>query len=53
MPDCAAACALRETARPQFVEWFDERCAAAILKKNPDEVAGATPPPKTELLDTR
>ena len=55
MPDCVAACALRETSRPQFVEWFDQRCAAAILGKNPDHVAGKDPPPqqKTDLLDTR
>ncbi|HEX4475046.1 MAG TPA: hypothetical protein VGH87_23975 [Polyangiaceae bacterium] len=53
--DCAAACALRETSRsPQFVEWFDQRCAAAVLGKNPDVVVGANPPPlKAELLDTR
>ena len=54
MADCAAACALRETARAQYVEWFDRRCAAAILGKDPDVVAGANPPPlKAELLDTR
>ncbi len=53
--DCAAACALRETSRsPQFVEWFDQRCAAAILGKNADVAVGANPPPlKAELLDTR
>jgi len=54
--DCAAACALRETSRAQFVEWFDQRCAAAILGKNPDVVVGANPPPPVkaaELLDTR
>ena len=52
--DCAAACALRETSRAQYVEWFDQRCAAAILGKNPDVVVGPNPPPmKAELLDTR
>ena len=54
--DCAAACALRETSRAQFVEWFDQRCAAAILGKNPDVAVGANPPPPVkaaELLDTR
>lgn len=54
--DCAAACALRETSRAQFVDWFDQRCAAAILGKNPDVVVGANPPPPVkaaELLDTR
>jgi hypothetical protein len=54
--DCAAACALRETSRAQFVEWFDQRCAASVLGKNPDVVVGANPPPgvkAAELLDTR
>jgi len=54
--DCAAACALRETSRAQFVEWFDQRCAAAILGKNPDVAVGTNPPPPVkaaELLDTR
>jgi hypothetical protein len=54
--DCAAACALRETSRAQFVEWFDQRCAASILGKNPDVAVGANPPPPVkaaELLDTR
>jgi len=54
--DCAAACALRETSRAQFVEWFDQRCAASILGKNPDVAVGVNPPPPVkaaELLDTR
>jgi hypothetical protein len=55
IPDCVAACALRETSRTSYVEWFDERCAAAILGRNPDVVAGTPPPPpqQGELLDTR
>lgn len=53
IPDCVAACALRETARTDFVEWFDQRCAAVILGRNPDHVSGTTPPKEADLLDTR
>lgn len=43
IPDCAAACSLRETGRLEHVDWFDRRCAAVILGKNPDKAVG--PPP--------
>lgn len=43
IPDCAAACALRETGRLDHIDWFDRRCAAVILGKNPDKAVG--PPP--------
>ena len=42
IPDCAAACALRETSRRDFIDFYDRRCAAVILGKNPDKVE---PPP--------
>jgi len=38
IPDCAAACALRETSRRDFLDFYDRRCAAVILGKNPDKV---------------
>ena len=38
IPDCAAACALRETHRTDFVDFYDRRCAAVVLGKNPDKV---------------
>ena len=55
IPDCVAACALRETSRTDFVEWFDRRCAATILGHDPDRsVADAAPPERVQdLLDTR
>ena len=37
IPDCAAACALRETRRTDFVDFYDRRCAAVVLGKNPDK----------------
>ncbi len=40
IPDCAAACALRETGRLDHIDWFDRRCAAVVLGKNPDKVVG-------------
>lgn len=40
IPDCAAACSLRETGRLEHIDWFDRRCAAVILGKNPDKVVG-------------
>lgn len=43
IPDCAAACALRETGRSDHLDWFDRRCAAVVLGKNPDKAVG--PPP--------
>ena len=47
IPDCVAACSLREAGRTEYVEWFDERCAAAILGKNPDRTAGKAPLPSS------
>ncbi len=41
IPDCAAACALRETSRRDFLDFYDRRCAAVILGKNPDKVEPA------------
>jgi hypothetical protein len=38
VPDCVAACALRETRRLEFVDFYERRCAAVILGKNPDRV---------------
>jgi hypothetical protein len=38
VPDCVAACALRETRRVEFVDYYERRCAAVILGKNPDKV---------------
>jgi hypothetical protein len=44
VPDCSAACALRATHHLEFIDWYDRRCAAVILGKNPDKVAGILPP---------
>lgn len=44
IPDCSAACALRSTGHLEFIDWYDRRCAAVILGKNPDKVAGVAPP---------
>lgn len=49
IPDCEAACALRETGRTEHLEWFDRRCAAVVLGRNPDKAVGYTapaPPPE-------
>jgi len=40
IPDCQAACALRESNRLENIDWFDMRCAAVVLGKNPDKVVG-------------
>jgi len=55
IPDCVAACALRETSRTDYVEWFDRRCAAAILGRDADAAAGSPPQAAhaDDLLDTR
>jgi hypothetical protein len=45
IPDCSAACALRATHHTEFIDWYDRRCAAVILGKNPDKAAGVAPPP--------
>jgi len=39
IPDCVAACGLRESQRLEYLDYYDRRCAAAILGKSPDEVA--------------
>jgi len=44
IPDCSAACSLRETNHLEFIDWYDRRCAAVILGKNPDKIAGVAPP---------
>ena len=44
IPDCAAACALRETGHTEHLEWFDRRCAAVVLGRNPDKAVGYAPP---------
>ncbi len=38
IPDCVAVCALRETHRTEFIDFYERRCAAVILGKNPDKV---------------
>jgi hypothetical protein len=38
IPDCAAACALRETGRRDYLDFYDRRCATVMLGKNPDKV---------------
>ncbi len=43
IPDCEAACALRETNRTDYIDWYDRRCAAVILGKNPDKLMGQLP----------
>jgi len=45
IPDCAAACALRETHRTDFIDFYDRRCAAVVLGKNPDKVEMLQPTP--------
>jgi hypothetical protein len=45
IPDCAAACALRETHRDDFIDFYERRCAAVILGKNPDKVEMLQPTP--------
>jgi len=45
IPDCAAACALRETSRRDFVDFYERRCATVILGKNPDKVELLQPTP--------
>jgi hypothetical protein len=49
IPDCAAACALRETKRLEFIDFYERRCATVILGKNPDKVP---PPPFAETMTT-
>ena len=49
IPDCEAACALREVHRLDHIDWFDRRCAAVVLGKNPDKAVGYAPPETAEL----
>jgi hypothetical protein len=51
IPDCSAACALRETNQLEFIDWYDRRCAAVVLGKNPDKVAGVGPPDASPRSD--
>jgi hypothetical protein len=44
IPDCEAACALREVHRVDHIDWFDRRCAAVVLGKNPDKAVGYVAP---------
>lgn len=44
IPDCEAACALREVRRLDHIDWFDRRCAAVVLGKNPDKAVGYAVP---------
>jgi hypothetical protein len=44
IPDCEAACALREVHRLDHIDWFDRRCAAVVLGKNPDKAVGYVAP---------
>ena len=44
IPDCEAACALREVRRLDHIDWFDRRCAAVVLGKNPDKAVGYVAP---------
>ena len=52
IPDCEAACALRETHRTGHLDWFDRRCAAVVLGKNADTAVGSVPPPPVEPAPT-
>jgi hypothetical protein len=38
IPDCSAICALRETGRTAYLDFFERRCAAVMQGKNPDKV---------------
>jgi hypothetical protein len=49
IPDCEAACALRETNRTEHLEWFDRRCAAVVLGKNPDRAVGYVVPEPVDV----
>lgn len=50
IPDCEAACALREVHRTEHLDWFDRRCAAVVLGKNPDR---AVPMPTASVSTAR
>jgi hypothetical protein len=52
IPDCEAACALREVRRTAHLDWFDRRCAAVVLGKNPDKAVGYVPPTPVEVVPT-
>jgi len=38
IPDCSAICALRETGRTAYLDFFERRCAAVMQGKNPDRI---------------
>jgi hypothetical protein len=48
IPDCEAACALREVHRLDHIDWFDRRCAAVVLGKNPDKAVGYVTPAESD-----
>jgi hypothetical protein len=52
IPDCEAACALREMHRTEHLDWFDRRCAAVVLGKNPDKAVGYVPPEPVDVVRT-
>ncbi len=49
IPDCEAACALREVHRLDHIDWFDRRCAAVVLGKNPDKAVGYVAPEPVDV----
>ena len=49
IPDCEAACALREVHRLDHIDWFDRRCAAVVLGKNPDKAVGYVAPEPADV----
>ena len=51
IPDCAAACALRETHRNDYIDFYERRCAAVILGKNPDKIEPLEPTPYAGASD--
>lgn len=38
IPDCSAICALRETGRTAYLDFFQRRCTAVLQGKNPDKI---------------
>jgi hypothetical protein len=50
IPDCIAVCAFRETHRTEFLEFYERRCAAVVLGKNPDKVVMATDAGRTPQI---
>ena len=45
IPDCSAACSLRETNHLEFIDWYDRRCARGDPRQKPgQDLAGVAPP---------